>query len=160
MNSIHNMPSDARVWVYQSNKALTDDEVKSIQAEGEKFLTDWNAHGAALRASFEVLYNRFVVIGVDEKQALASGCSIDKSVHFIKGLEQKFNLNFFDRMQVAYKNNKQILACSLSDFEKLAEQKIVNEDTIVFNNMVSSKSSFEKEWEVPLKNSWQNRVLK
>jgi hypothetical protein len=63
-------------------------------------------------------------------------------------------------MQVAYKNDGQILACSLSDFEKLAEQKKVDENTIVFNNMVSSKSSFEKEWEVPLKNSWQNRVLK
>jgi hypothetical protein len=154
------MPPDARVWVYQSNKALTDAEVKLIQEEGGRFLTDWNAHGAALRASFEVLYNRFVVIGVDEKQALASGCSIDKSVHFIKSLEQKFNLNFFDRMQVAYKNEGQILACSLSEFEKLAEQKKVNENTIVFNNMVSNKSSFEKEWEVPLKNSWQNRVLK
>jgi hypothetical protein len=160
MNSIHTMPLDTRVWVYQSNKALTDAEVKSIQEEGEKFIADWSAHGAALRASFEVLYNRFVVIGVDEKQALASGCSIDKSVHFIKNLEQKFNLNFFDRMQVAYKSNEQILACSLSDFEKLAEQNKVNENTIVFNNMVSNKSSFEKEWEVPLKNSWQNRVLK
>lgn len=160
MNSIKTMPTDARVWVYQSNKALSADEVKNINEEGEGFISGWNAHGAALRASFEILYNRFVVIAVDEKQALASGCSIDKSVHFMKKLEQKFNLNFFDRMQVAYKNGDKIEACSLNDFEKLADQKSVDENTIVFNNMVSSKTAFDTEWEVPLKNSWQSRVLK
>jgi hypothetical protein len=154
------MPPDARVWVYQSNKALSADELKAIKEEGENFISGWSAHGAALRASFEVLYDRFVVIAVDEKQALASGCSIDKSVHFIKNLEQKLHLNFFDRMQVAYKKENEILACSLNEFEKLAESKAVNEDTIVFNNMVSNKSAFEKEWEVPLKQSWQSRVLK
>jgi hypothetical protein len=37
---------------------------------------------------------------------------------------------------------------------------MVNESTIVFNNMVSSKSAFDKEWQVPLKQSWQSRVLK
>jgi hypothetical protein len=154
------MPSDARVWVYQSNRALSADEVKNINDEGERFISGWSAHGAALRASFEILYDRFVVIAVDEKQALASGCSIDKSVHFIKNLEQKFNLNFFDRMQVAFKSGDKIEACSLNDFEKLADQKSVDEDTIVFNNMVSSKTAFENEWEVPLKKSWQSRVLK
>ncbi|MDF2438554.1 MAG: transporter ATPase [Bacteroidota bacterium] len=160
MNSIKTMPPDARLWVYQSNRALSESEVKSIQNEGEMFVNDWSAHGAALRASFDILYDRFVVIAVDEKQALASGCSIDKSVHFIKGLEQKYNLNFFDRMQVAYKKSEKIEAVSFSEFEKLAENKTVDENTIVFNNMVSSKTAFENEWEVPLKSSWQSRVLK
>ena len=156
----HQMPPDARLWVYQSNKPLSDAELKAIREEGEQFIAGWSAHGAALRASFEILYGRFVVIAVDEKQALASGCSIDKSVHFIKSLEQKFNLNFFDRMQVAYKKGNEILACPLNEFEKLADQKIVDENTIVFNNMVNSKAAFEKEWEIPLKQSWQSRVLK
>lgn len=160
MNSINSMPSNARVWVYQSNRKLSDEEASTISGEGEKFIADWSAHGAALKASFEVRYNRFVIIAVDEKQALASGCSIDKSVHFIKGLEQKFSLNFFDRMQVAYKKGDQILACSLSEFEKLIGQKEVDENTIVFNNMVAEKTAFENDWEVPLKRSWQSRLLK
>lgn len=160
MNSINNMPPDARVWVYQSNRALSDAEVTAIQHEGENFIAGWSAHGAALKASFEIRHNRFVIIAVDEKQALASGCSIDKSVHFIKALEQKFNLNFFDRMQVAYRKGNEILACSLNEFEKLAAQKQVDENTIVFNNMVTNKTAFDKEWEIPLKQGWQSRVLK
>ena len=78
MTSIENMPPDARVWVYQNNKVFSDAELIAIKLEGEKFISDWSAHGAALNASFDVLHNRFIVIGVDEKQATASGCSIDR----------------------------------------------------------------------------------
>ena len=153
------MPSDARVWVYQSNRLLSEVEVKAIENSGLDFINSWTAHGASLKASLDVLYNRFVVIAVDEVQALASGCSVDKSVHFIKELEKQLNLNFFDRMQVAYRKGDEIAACSLSEFEKLAAQGFINESTIVFNNMVNNKSTFDTEWEVPLKQSWQSRVL-
>lgn len=154
------MPSDARVWVYQSGRVLTEVEVDSLKEEGAKFISGWSAHGAELKASFDILYNRFIVIGVDEGQAQASGCSIDKSVGFMKQLEKEFNLSLLDRMQVAFKEEDKIISCSLNDFEKLADQGKVNETTIVFNNMISTKSGFDSEWQVPLKKSWQSRVLK
>ncbi len=153
------MPPDARVWVYQSIRPLSEVEVEGIISAGNEFIAEWAAHGAALKASFDVLYNRFIVIGVDEKQAMASGCSIDKSVHFVKSLEKAFDLNLFDRMQVAYRSKDGIQACSLSEFENLAKEKSVDASTIVFNNMVNNKVAFEKEWEVPVKDSWQSRVL-
>lgn len=159
MTTFKNMPSDARLWVYQNKRILSDAEVKAIEAEGLKFISDWAAHGASLKASFDVLHNLFVVIAIDEKQAMASGCSIDKSVHFMKELEQKFNLNLFDRMQVAYRSSNEIKICKFSDFEKLATQGLVNASTIVFNNMVSSKAAFDLDWEIPLKQSWQNKIL-
>jgi len=153
------MASNSRVWVYQSNRFLSETEVSSIQELGNNFIQQWAAHGASLKANFDVLYNLFIVLAVDEQQALASGCSIDSSVKFIKDLETKFNLNLFDRMQVAYRIDNEIKICNLSQFEKLAQQNLVSESTIVFNNMVTSKSDFDKEWEVPLKESWQSRVL-
>jgi hypothetical protein len=160
MNSeVSIMPSNARVWVYQSNRLLSEVEVKVIENSGLDFINSWTAHGASLKASFDVLYNRFVVIAVDEAQALASGCSVDKSVHFIKDLEKQLNLNFFDRMQVAYRKGNEIAVASLSEFEKLAAHGLVNESTIVFNNMVNNKAAFDTDWEVPLKQSWQSRVL-
>lgn len=159
MSAIKNMPDNARVWVYQSERILSDDEVNVIEKAGADFITDWAAHGASLKASFDVLYNRFIVIAVDEKQAMASGCSIDKSVQFVKGLEQQLKLNLFDRFQVAYRINGEIRGCSLSEFEKLATQNIVDANTIVFNNMVTTKADFDKSWEIPLKQSWQSRVL-
>ncbi len=159
MHTINQMPLNARVWVYQSNRFLSDAEINSIKEQGTIFIQQWAAHGASLKASFDVLYNLFIVIAVDEQQALASGCSIDSSVKFMKELELKFNLNLFDRMQVAYRLDNEIKTCSLSEFEKLAEEEKVNEETIVFNNMITTKTSFDKEWEGPLKKSWQKRVL-
>ncbi len=160
MTTIKNMPPNAKLWVYQSNRALTNEEVTEITKSALAFIADWAAHGASLKAGFEIIYNRFIVLAVDEQQALASGCSIDKSVKFIKELEQQFNLNLFDRMQIAYRKENEIVVCKLSEFEKLAQQGLVNETTIVFNNMVTTKTAFDNEWEVPLKQSWQSRFLR
>ena len=153
------MPSDARVWVYQSNTLLSVDEVNKISEEGKAFIESWTAHGAALKASFDILYKRFIIISVDEKQAMASGCSIDKSLAFIKSLEQQYNLKLLDRMQVAYRKEQEIEVCSLPEFEKLAVKGIVTSSTIVFNNMVTTKEAFDHSWEVPLQESWQKKVL-
>ncbi|MFL5763476.1 MAG: ABC transporter ATPase [Bacteroidia bacterium] len=159
MTTLSNMPQEARLWVYQSSKPLSDAEVQSIQEAGNQFISGWAAHGAGLKASFDILHNLFIVIAVDEAQALASGCSIDKSVHFIKSIEQQMHLDLFDRMQVAYRKGAEIKVCRYSEFEKLAAAGEVDASTIVFNNMVTSKKAFDKEWEVPLKQSWQSRVL-
>mgnify|MGYP000921115092 CR=1 FL=1 len=159
MNTIKQMPGDARVWVYQSNTILTETQVNTIIQKGKDFVESWAAHGAALNASFDVLYNRFIIIAVDEKQAMASGCSIDKSVAFIKAVEQEFGLQLLDRMQVAYRKANAIEVCSLNEFEKLANNGAVDAATIVFNNMITTKAGFDSEWEVPLKGSWQSRVL-
>lgn len=159
MLSIKQMPNDARVWIFQSNRGLSDAEVSAVSKAGYDFIAGWKAHGASLKASFDVLFNRFVIIAVDEKQASVGGCSLDSSIHFIKELEKQFNINLLDRMQVAYRKGNEILSCSLSEFEKLANLNLVNESTVVFNNMVSTKIEFDNNWEVNLKQSWQSRVL-
>jgi len=160
METLKNMSDNARLWVYQSNRELTSDEIAVIKNKGDNFINGWSAHGAALKASFDILYNRFIIIAVDENQANASGCSIDKSVNFMKELEKIFGITLFDRLQVAYKNsNNNIAACSYSEFEKMAKEDLIKPETIVFNNMVTTKLAFEKEWETPAKNSWLSRAF-
>ncbi len=165
---MNQMPADARVWVYQSNRVLLDVEVTAIEKAGIHFVADWTAHGASLKASIDVLYNRFIVIAVDEKQATASGCGIDKSLHFIKELEKQFNLDLLDRMQVAYRNGNEIKTCPLNNLlEELTLSGLYSEkgdkgvttEVIVFNNMITTKKQFDTEWEINLKQSWQSRVL-
>ena len=162
------MPEDARVWVYQSNRIISDWELTAIEKVGSKFITDWTSHGANLKASFDVRYNRFIIIAVDEKQATASGCGIDKSINFVKGLEKQFDLNLFDRMDVAYRHGNEIKTCHLNNLlEELIRSGLYSENgnkedankIIVFNNMVSTKKQFDTEWEINLQQSWQSRVL-
>lgn len=157
--TINNMPAEAKVWVYQSNKQITEDQLKIIATLGHDFIEEWTAHGAALKASFDIINNQFIVIAVDEKQAMASGCSIDKSVGLLKKIDQLFNLSLFDRLQVAYRNSTNIEVCSLGAFEKRLHEKLITASTIVFNNMVSNKYEFDTQWEVPLNQSWHKKYL-
>ena len=102
----HKMPYYARVWVYQTNKNLSDSEVQIIQQVLENQINNWAAHGASLAGSVQVLYNRFVIVAVDEMQNQASGCSIDASTRWLKDLGAEMNLDFFDRSVAFLQNNE------------------------------------------------------
>ena len=102
------LPDEARVWIYATNRHLSDKEVIAIEQELIAFLTQWTAHQQALEASFSIPYNNFIVIGLNENKNLASGCSIDASVHFLKQLVRKFKVDLFDRMLITYKKDDQI----------------------------------------------------
>ena len=91
------LPDEARVWIYATNRHLSDKEVIAIEQELIAFLTQWTAHQQALEASFSIPYNNFIVIGLNENKNLASGCSIDASVHFLKQLERKFKVDLKQR---------------------------------------------------------------
>src|SRR3979411_169960 len=117
---------NSRVWVYQSNKKLTDEEVQQLQHQLDSFTIGWTAHNNQLKAKAEVRYNRFLILIVDETQAGASGCSIDKSVNFMKKLEQEFGINLFDRFNFAYRDGNQVLSTPRHNFEELLKAGKIN----------------------------------
>jgi len=150
----------SRVWVYQSDKKLTDEQALQIQQELDKFTTGWTAHNHQLKAKGEVRYNRFLILIVDESQAGATGCSIDKSVHFMKLIEQHFGINLFDRFNLAYREGEEILSLPRHAFEDMLKQGKINTETIVYNNMVQNLAELETKWEVPFKNSWHIQLFR
>lgn len=150
----------SRVWIYQADKKLTGQEVQQIQQELDKFTTDWTAHNNKLKAKGEVRHNRFLILIVDESQAGASGCSIDKSVHFMKQIEQHFNINLFDRFNLAYRDGEEIISLPRHAFEDMIKQGKINTETIVYNNMVQNLTELETKWEVPFKNSWHIQLFR
>jgi len=151
---------NSRVWVYQADRELTDREVQQVQNELDSFATGWTAHNNQLKAKGEVRYNRFIILTVDESQAGASGCSIDKSVRFIKDMQQQFNINLLDRFNLAYREGSEVLSAPRHVFEDLIKQGSINTDTIVFNNMVQNLSELETKWEVPFKDSWHIQLFR
>ncbi|MCH9662009.1 MAG: ABC transporter ATPase [Bacteroidetes bacterium] len=153
------LPSNSRIWIYQSNRKLSDEEVVMIANKTKEFLTQWTAHGSDLEAGFELKYNRFIVIGLNQTNASASGCSIDASVRFIQNLEQELGVDLLDKMNVTYYNGEFIAHKPLADFKKMAKNRSVSGNTIVFNNLVNTKEEYLEHWEVPAKDSWHSRFL-
>ncbi|MAO07760.1 MAG: ABC transporter ATPase [Alteromonas sp.] len=159
LTDFENLPEDSRIWIYQSNRKLTDVEVDFISKEMKAFLTQWTAHGADLEAGFEIKYHRFIVIGLNQANASASGCSIDTSVRFIQHLEKAIGVDLLDKMNVTFYNGDFIAHKSLADFRKMAKNNSVSKNTVVFNNLVNTKAEYLEHWEVPAKDSWHSRFL-
>lgn len=159
-NTFNHFDPDARVWIYQSGRAITEAEVSVIEAELQNFCRQWQAHGAKLAAAGSVLYNRFIVLVVDEKAEAASGCSIDTSVHLVKKLGERLGIDFFDRLQVIYVNdNNQLAGFHSSDTMELLAEGRIHEGTPVFNNMVQTLGELRDHWHQPMKDTWLTRYL-
>ncbi len=153
------LPEDAKVWIYQSNRKFSDDEITDIEENLKVFLENWTAHGHHLEASFVTRYNRFIIIAVNQEVQAATGCSIDASVQFIQNLEQKYEVDLLDKMNVTFKMGEHVTFKPLLDFKKLAKEKAVSANTIVFNNLVNTLGEWEQFWEVPASESWHNRFF-
>ena len=151
---------NSRVWVYQADKKLTDAEVQEIQSQLNDFTTGWTAHNNQLKAKAEIKYNRFLILIVDENQAGASGCSIDKSVNFMKQIGEQYNINLLDRFNLAYREGEEVLSAPRHDFEAMLKNGSINTQTIVFNNMVQNLNELENKWEVPFKDSWHIQLFR
>jgi hypothetical protein len=152
--------SHSRVWVYQSDRKLTDAEVLQAQVLLDNFTTGWTAHNNQLLAKAEIRYNRFLILIVDESQAGASGCSIDKSVNFMKQLEQQFGINLFDRFNLAYRDGEEIISVPRHQFEDLLKAGKIDTETIVFNNLAQNITELQTKWEVPFKDSWHIQLFR
>lgn len=154
------LPETSKVWIYQANRSFSESELEEIASKLDTFIENWTAHGSDLQAGYEVKYKRFIVLALNQNLNDASGCSIDASVHFIQQLEQAYNVDLMDKMNVSYKQGEFVAYKSLIDFRKMAKQKAVSKNTIVFNNLVTNKAEYLENWEVPAKDSWHSRFVK
>ncbi|NKI27085.1 ABC transporter ATPase [Arenibacter sp. 6A1] len=153
------LPDESRVWVFQASRSFTADELEKVQLQLNEFIANWTAHGSDLHAGYEIRYNRFIILALDQSITMASGCSIDASVRFIQELEKEYNIELLDKMNVSYKQGEFIAYKPLIDFKKMAKDKAVSKNTIVFNNLVTNKQEYLSHWEVPAEESWHARFM-
>ncbi len=153
------LPASTRVWIYQGARPFTDSEIAEVQQHLAQFATQWVSHNRALRAFAKVFHKQFIVLMVDESQAGASGCSIDASVSFIRKLSQHYSIDFFDRMTFAYQDGDVVKTAKRNDFKALYAAGKINDTTLVFDNLVTTKGDFDVAWLKPLAESWHKRMV-
>lgn len=153
------LPLHSRIWIYQSSRKLSDAEIENMEEKTKEFVENWTAHDKALEASFITKYHRFLIIAVNQDIQKATGCSIDSSVAFIQRLEEQYQIDLLDKMNVTYKTGEFIAFKTLIEFKQLAKSKSVSENTIVFNNLVNTIEEWQDFWEVPANESWHSRFF-
>jgi hypothetical protein len=149
----------ARVWIYQANRKFTDEEVGILTETLKAALEGWEAHGQALTASGKIFEHRFVVIAVDESRELPSGCSIDKSVHWLQQIGSQLNIDFFDRSLAYLDDNGQVETIPVPKIKQAVTEQIITPFTTIFDNQVNNKAQWMKRWKTPASNSWLSRYF-
>ena len=159
MTAMQHFPDHARVWVYQSNRPFSPEEIESLNQQLSHFARQWVSHNQLLKASAQVVFDRFIVLMVDEGQVGAGGCSIDRSVAFLKNLQAQYGMDLFDRMLFSYLDGEDIVTLSREAFAKGYQEGIIHDATIVFDPLISDKSSFDRAFAKPLSESWMKRMV-
>ena len=151
---------ESRIWIFQSNQLIPDLDIESLKKQIDIFLSSWTSHGNQLMVASKIKYNLFIIIALDQSRSTASGCSIDKLVSFIKNIENEYRISLLDRLNISFKDKTKISVLRLDDFKRKILEKKINNDTIVFNNLINLKSDLTDNWEIPLNRSWHQKLIK
>lgn len=154
-----NLPDDARLWVFASERPLSSDEVAALRQDLASFLTDWKAHGAAVEAGFEIQDDHFVLIASTNAMADPSGCSIDAMTRFVREHGQKIGVNFMPGGRVYFRQGDKVNVADRPSFKALALTGAVNAETRVFDTMLTSVAAYRESWEAPAGSTWHASML-
>ena len=127
-------------------------------AEADAFIQQWTAHGMPLSAARDLRYNQFVLVGVDEKAAGVSGCSVDALIRRMDLLGRELGVDLVDNAPVLYRDGETIKRVSRDQFADLASSGAVGPDTVVFDNTVTQVGDVGR-WEVRAADAWHARAF-
>jgi hypothetical protein len=154
------LPSDARLWVFAADRPLAVDERHRLLAAVDAFLEQWKAHGHPLTVARDWRYDRFLLVGVDEASAGATGCSIDAMVRTLTDLERALHVQLLDHGPVLFRRGDAIERLPRPAFAALAKQGEVSSETVVFDNTLTRVGELrEGRWETPARQSWHAKAF-
>ena len=157
---INTMPTTAKTWVYQANRAFSTDELTKIEALLTNFIENWNSHGQAIYGAFEIKFNQFIVLMADENKASVSGCSIDSSVAVIREIERQIGIDLLDKSKVAFlQENNTIELINFTEIKKAIQEAKVTAESKTFNNMLTTFGEYSQGWIIEAQNSWLKRYF-
>lgn len=153
-------PSDAHVWIYQSDQPLSEELTTTLQEKIDKFLTKWKSHSNWVKGWGSVLFDQFIVFMADDRTDPICGNAVDRSVRFIKKIEREHDLRFLDRMKMAFLVQDRIEIVPFGEVGDKMEQGELLPETLFFNNAIRTKEELLQEWIVPIKESflWERVV--
>ncbi len=153
---IAEMSDESRVWIFLSDRTLNKNEQLSISAAAGEFISGWTAHNKALKGSFELMNDCFLVIAVDENKAGASGCSIDGMTRFIKEIGDQYKIDLFNRNLVAIDSPDGIRITTISEAGKLASD---DPSLIVYDTLAADLNEVRNSWRKRFVDSWHSNLV-
>ncbi len=154
------LPDDARVWVFGSSNALSGEPERELLEIVDTHLRNWHAHGTPLTCAREWRDGRFLVVGVDQSAAGASGCSIDSLFHSLLGIERSLGTSLVAGGRVFYRGADGAVVCvDRPGFGARARAGAIDEETTVFDTSVTTAADYRARFERAVKESWHAALV-
>lgn len=152
--SFEHLPPQAKVWMYQAERKLSEAEQKEIAQAADAFLSEWESHGLAVQGGVDILQNMTIRVSAFTNEDSMCGRAQDAQVRLIKSLEAQLGVQLTNRMILAYgeEGNEQFV--HMSELPARIQHKELSAETPFYNNLVLSKADFEKEWKTQAGASW------
>jgi hypothetical protein len=149
----------SKVWIYQSSRLFFISEALEMEDMLQEFVTNWKSHGAPVKGFANLFFGRFIVLMADESATGVSGCSTDSSVHLIKAIEKKYNVELFNRQLLAFILHDKIEQLPMAQVPYAITNKFINEKSLYFDNTITTKKQLETEWIVPAGETWLKKLF-
>ncbi len=154
------MNTKNKLWVFQANRTLTQEEENHVSVILADFLQSWASHGADLKSEFQILDHKFLIVLVDENHTQATGCSIDSLNQCIRQIDAEYHLGLLNRLLVSYEiENGEIKTLPMNEFKEKVKSSELSPETAVYNLSVSTPNEFREKFRQPLKESWAKIYL-
>jgi len=149
----HFIRPNQRIWLYQFERSLNEQQIKEIENTLQTFVTDWSSHGQALHAKYTLLEGHYILISVDENIFEASGCSIDKCTHVLQKINTEYSLDLFNRLIIGVYRlgrlnfyTKQVIQKQIAKGEISAEDLFVDLSISTGNALTHMLKPIHQSW--------------
>ena len=154
------LPGDARVWVFAADRPLTGASADRLLAAVDQYLAQWAAHGQPLTAAREWVRDQFLAVAVDQRDAHASGCSIDGLFRTLQRLEPEIGASLVGGGRVHYRDAAgRVHTVSRDEFSERGARGEVTPATPVFDPTVAPAGDWRARFERPAAESWHAALL-
>jgi hypothetical protein len=154
------LPDSSRIWVFGSDRPVTGTAAEQLLGEVDRFLEEWRAHGDPLRVGRLWADNRFLVVGVDQSTANASGCSIDGLFRRLQELERTIGARLVGGGRVYYRDHGGVAqSVERAELDGLVANGTVGPNTTVFDTSITDLGEWRGKFERPARKTWVGELL-
>lgn len=154
------LPDASRIWIFGSDQPVTGAHAERLLSEVDRFLEEWRAHGQPLRCGRLWADNRFLVVGVDQSDANASGCSIDGLFRTLQQLERTIGARLVGGGRVYYRDHAGAAqSIARAELDGLVAKGEVGPDTAVFDTSITDLGEWRERFEQPARKTWVAELL-
>jgi len=154
------LPDEARAWVFGASDPLDEAGSARLLRAVDDTLSQWSAHGVPLTCARDWRDGRFLAIGVDQRDAGASGCSIDALFRVLQGLERALGTALVAGGRVFYRDPAGTVQCvDRAGYAARARRGEVGGATPVFDTTVTTVGDYRARFERPAAASWHAQLV-